>query len=154
MKPYLGPRSLLRLRGVHPDLFAVVKYAISMQSKLDFTVVCGLRSLSRQSELFAAGLTRTMASRHLTGHAVDLAPMVNGKVVWSSPAFRPLSALILTAAHMLQVTVRWGGDWNGNGKSDESFIDMPHFELPRGIYHPDDMDHHSERARSFLAGKL
>ncbi|MGA0556532.1 hypothetical protein ACO2Q8_07775 [Larkinella sp. VNQ87] len=25
--------------------------------------------------------------------------------------------------------VRWGGDFNGNGKADDSFVDRPHFEV-------------------------
>ncbi len=39
------------------------------------------------------------------------------------------------AAKELNVTIRWGGDWNGNGKSeDERFYDSPHFELHRAVY--------------------
>lgn len=36
-------------------------------------------------------------------------------------------------ASELGIPVRWGGDWNGNRKvDDQTFHDLPHFELPRG----------------------
>lgn len=149
MKFFLGPRSLLRLRGVHVDLKAVVLHAIGC-NQIDFTVVCGLRTKERQMEHYLAGATRTLDSRHLTGHAVDLAPYVDGKVCWNTPAFRPLMALMKTSAHILGVPLRCGGDWNGNGIEDEEWKDFPHFELPRGEYAKDDMSSHSYKASEFL----
>ena len=69
----LGTRSRQRLSGVHPDLVAVVKRAIHITEQ-DFTVIEGIRNIKRQRELFKAGKSTTMNSRHLTGHAVDIAP--------------------------------------------------------------------------------
>lgn len=79
----LGARSLLRLQGVHPSLVRVVKRAIRI-TPVDFTVLEGVRSRERQAELVRIGASKTMNSRHLTGHAVDLAPWVGGKS--SAPA--------------------------------------------------------------------
>lgn len=79
MSIILGARSLGRLEGVHPDLVRIVKTAASI-SDLDFTVLEGLRTVERQKELVKQGASKTMKSRHLTGHAVDLAPMINGKI--------------------------------------------------------------------------
>ena len=45
----LGPRSKMRLNGVHPDLVKVVERAIQI-STVDFTVLEGLRSPERQME--------------------------------------------------------------------------------------------------------
>lgn len=73
----LGKTSLNELRGVHPDLVALVKRAIALTAQ-DFTVHDGLRTLAEQQQLIAAGASQTMDSRHLSGHAVDLVPYVNG----------------------------------------------------------------------------
>ena len=118
----LGPRSLERLVGVHPDLVRVVKRAIG-ESPLDFTVLEGLRTLERQKVLFAKGATRTMNSRHLTGHAVDLAPVINGAVSWDWPLYNKLALTVFEAAKTEGVPITWGGNWT-------TFKDGPHWELP------------------------
>lgn len=118
----LGERSLSRLSGVHPDLVRVVKKAAAM-SDLDFTVLEGLRTLERQKELMANGATKTMNSRHLTGHAVDLAPMLGGKISWDWPLYSRLSKIVKAAAAAENVPLQWGGDWR-------TFKDGPHWELP------------------------
>jgi peptidoglycan LD-endopeptidase CwlK len=82
----LASRSLSRLKGVHPDLVRVVKKAAAM-SNLDFTVLEGLRTLDRQRKLLAQGASKTLNSRHITGHAVDLAPLIDGKVSWDWPLY-------------------------------------------------------------------
>ncbi len=118
----LGARSLARLEGVHPDLVRVVKRAAAM-SDLDFTVLEGLRTLDRQRQLFAQKATKTMNSRHLTGHAVDLAPMLGGKVSWDWPLYHRLAKTVKAAAAAEKVPITWGGDWR-------TFKDGPHWELP------------------------
>jgi peptidoglycan L-alanyl-D-glutamate endopeptidase CwlK len=57
----------------------VVERAIQI-TPVDFVVLEGLRTAARQKELYAAGATKIMHSRHLTGHAVDLGALVAGKV--------------------------------------------------------------------------
>lgn len=126
MSIVLGQRSLSRLEGVHPDLVRVVKRAASM-SDLDFTVLEGLRTVERQKELFAQKATKTMNSRHLTGHAVDLAPMLGGKVSWDWPLYNRLSKVVKAAAAIEKVPLTWGGDWR-------TFKDGPHWELPWKTY--------------------
>jgi peptidoglycan L-alanyl-D-glutamate endopeptidase CwlK len=121
-----GARSLKRLEGVHPDLVKVMKRAIGC-STLDFTVLEGRRTVARQKQLMAAGATRTMNSRHLTGHAVDVAPVINGKVRWDGPLYHQLALVIKKAAAELEVPIQWGGDWR-------SFKDGPHWELPWKSY--------------------
>lgn len=122
----LGPRSLLNLRGVHPDLVRVVKRAISI-SDIDFTVIEGLRSVARQKELFAKGATKTMRSRHIHGFAVDIAPYVAGSIRWDWPLFDKIEEAMKKAAKLENVSVTWGGDW-------KSFKDGPHWELPHAKY--------------------
>jgi peptidoglycan L-alanyl-D-glutamate endopeptidase CwlK len=126
MSIILGARSLSRLEGVHPDLVRVVKKAAAM-SDLDFTVLEGLRTIERQRQLMAQGATRTLNSRHLTGHAVDLAPMIGGKVSWDWPLYHRLAKIVKAAAAAENVPIQWGGDWR-------TFKDGPHWELPWKAY--------------------
>lgn len=118
----LGQRSLSRLEGVHPDLVRVVKHTAAL-SDLDFAVLEGLRTSARQKQLFDLGATKTMNSRHLTGHAVDIAPMVGGTVRWDWPLYHQLAVVVKAAAAQEKVPVTWGGDWR-------TFKDGPHWELP------------------------
>jgi peptidoglycan L-alanyl-D-glutamate endopeptidase CwlK len=122
----LGQRSLSRLKGVHPDLVRVVKKA-AILSNLDFTVLEGLRSEERQKQLVSQGASKTMNSRHLTGHAVDLAPMIGGKTRWDWPLYHKLAKVIKAAAADEKVPLQWGGDWR-------AFKDGPHWELPWKFY--------------------
>jgi len=126
----LGKRSLANLKGVHPDLIRVVEEAIFV-TEIDFVVTCGMRTLAEQEVLFKAGASRTMKSRHLTGHAIDLAPIspVDGKVSWAWPFFYHLNAAMKVAAKAVKVPLEWGGDcWLPD------FQDGPHFQLPRKQY--------------------
>ena len=68
----LSDRSRARLKGVHPALVGVIEEAIGI-SPVDFMVTEGLRTAARQAALVKAGASRTLNSRHLTGHAVDVA---------------------------------------------------------------------------------
>jgi len=122
----LGQRSLSRLEGVHPDLVRVVKKAAAL-SDLDFTVLEGLRSVERQKQLVSQGASKTMNSRHITGHAVDLAPMIAGEVRWDWPLYHKLAKIVKSAAADEKVPLQWGGDWR-------AFKDGPHWELPWKFY--------------------
>jgi peptidoglycan L-alanyl-D-glutamate endopeptidase CwlK len=126
MSIVLGQRSLSRLEGVHPDLVRVVKKAAAL-SDLDFTVLEGIRSVERQKQLVSQGASRTMNSRHITGHAVDLAPMIAGEVRWDWPLYHKLAKIIKSAAADEKVPLQWGGDWR-------AFKDGPHWELPWKFY--------------------
>lgn len=121
--PYaFGSRSLQRLEGIHPDLRRVMDRAIAT-TDLDFTVLEGLRSLERQKKLVASGASKTLKSRHLTGHAVDIAPLIEGKVSWDWPLYHKLAKIVKAAAAHEGVKIEWGGDWR-------SFKDGPHWQLP------------------------
>ena len=120
----LTDRCRLRLMGVHPDLVRVVERA---RTDLDFMVTEGMRTAQRQRELMAAGATRTLNSRHLTGHAVDLAVRVAGEVRWDWPLYHRLGTVMKAAAAAESVPIVWGGDWR-------TFRDGPHFELSRTAY--------------------
>ena len=119
----LGRTSEMRLNGVHPDLVRVVRRAIAI-TPIDFTVLEGMRTLARQRQLVARGSSQTMNSRHLTGHAVDIAPLDDdGDVSWDWPLYHQLAPVIKEAARAEGVSIEWGGDWR-------SFKDGPHWQLP------------------------
>ena len=114
-------RSRRNLQGVHNDLVRVVELALDL-SEVDFTVIEGVRTLERQRELVRKGASRTMRSRHLTGHAVDLAPYIGGQIRWDWPPFYKIETAMKAAAEELGIPVEWGGDW--------TFKDGPHWQLP------------------------
>ena len=131
MSVTLTQTSLKRLEGVHPHLATVIKKAAEI-SDIQFQITCGVRTLSAQRKLVAAGYSRTLKSRHIPApnglaHAVDLVVMVSGKPVWTPAAYHRLADAVKAAARQVGVSVEWGGDWS-------SFFDGPHFQLPWASY--------------------
>lgn len=130
----LGVRSRQNLQGVHPDLVKVVERAIQI-TKQDFTVIEGMRTRQRQAQLVKSGASRTMNSRHLTGHAVDLAAWTGREINWDPKLYGEIKEAMFIAGHELNVPLRWGGDWDGDGDTtDQNFHDLVHFELPAKHY--------------------
>ncbi|MDG4856405.1 M15 family metallopeptidase [Mesorhizobium sp. WSM4982] len=118
----LSAQSMKLMTGVHPDLVKVIVRAQEL-APFQLIVTEGLRSVAQQRENIRKGVSWTMNSRHLTGHAVDVAPAVNGKASYSWPLYYKLAPIVKQAAHELGVPVEWGGDWRKNK-------DGPHWQLP------------------------
>lgn len=123
----LSEKSLNKLEGVHDDLVEVVKLAITL-SLVDFSVGEGLRSVERQKQLVKEGKSKTMLSRHLTGHAVDLWAIdpETKKVTWESKYYDMIANAMFEAAAKLGIPLGWGGNW-------KTFKDLVHFELPKSF---------------------
>ena len=119
-------RSLGNLKGIHPDLRRVIDRALQ-ESPLDFIVIEGLRTMPRQRELVATGASKTMNSRHLTGHAVDLLPIGKDGPAFDWPLYDKLGPAVKSAADAEGVEITWGGDWT-------KFRDGPHFQLSWDAY--------------------
>ncbi len=117
-----GDRSISRMDGLHPDLKKVMNQAI-LATDLDFTVLEGVRTLERQKQMVETGASTTLNSRHLDGHAVDIAPFVGGEVRWDWPLYYRLAVIVKAAAKEVGVPIEWGGDW-------KTFKDGPHWQLP------------------------
>jgi peptidoglycan LD-endopeptidase CwlK len=121
-----------KLQGTHPDLQRVIEKAAEL-APYDIQVLEGVRTLEKQRALLEKGATTTMRSRHLTGHAVDLAPVVDTdgdgdvEVSWHWPHYFQLAIVVKQAAKACDVPIEWGGDWT-------SFKDGPHWQLPWGKY--------------------
>lgn len=140
-----GSRSKQRLKGIHPNLRAVTDKALEV-STVDFSVLEGLRSYERQRELVDRGVSWTMNSRHLTGHAVDLIPYPLDPR-WPIEDWWPIADAMIKASHLLDIPIRWGGNWKVNDvrrwhgtaellnkKYTGRHNDSPHFELTRRYY--------------------
>lgn len=133
----LDATSEMRLVGVNPVLVDVVRLAAG-RVPFQLFVVEGLRTKARQAQLYAQGrtspgkvVTWTLASKHIDGRAVDLAPLRNGAIDWSSPKdFDAIARAMFGAAAELGHRVRWGADWDSDGRPRErGEQDSPHFEL-------------------------
>ena len=145
----LSQRSLDKLEGVHPDMVKCVKSAIE-GSKVDFGVICGLRTEAEQRDLVDKGASQTMASKHLEGLAVDLMAYVGSRASWELNLYDDIADAMAKAAKEHNVPIKWGAAWSiGNIaqwnssmegamnsyidlRRDEGrrpFIDGPHFEL-------------------------
>lgn len=146
----LGTGSLAKLKGVDPALVRVIKRAIGI-SKVDFKVVCGVRTLAEQQALYAQGRTKpgpivtwTLKSRHIPdsrglGCAVDLLPAPYDWVVKDNPStpeiddnFKLMADAMMKAAQIEGVPIRWGANWDGDTMiREKGESDNPHFELFR-----------------------
>ena len=121
-----GIKSVAKMTGLHPDLKAVLYRAIEL-TDVDFSIIEGLRTLERQKQMVASGASKTLNSRHLDGHAVDIAPYVGGEIRWDWPLYYKLAKAMKAAAKEVGVPIEWGGDWI-------RFKDGPHWQLPWGKY--------------------
>ena len=145
----LSKRSLARLEGVNPKLVTVVKTAITM-SKIDFGVICGLRTIEEQRELVAKGASQTMKSKHIDGNAVDLMAYIGSRGSWEMNLYDDIADAMKIAADEHNIQIRWGAAWHitdlrewdssmqdamneyidlRRSQGRRPFIDGPHFEL-------------------------
>ena len=115
-------RSLRNLQDVHPDFVLVARRALELTT-VDFIVTEGRRGSARQEQLIAEGRSWTKNSRHLTGHAIDVAAYVDGSVSWDWKYYELIAQAFKQASHELGIPIEWGGDWHQRK-------DGPHFQLP------------------------
>lgn len=145
----LSQRSLDRLVGVDASLIETVKKAITL-TRVDFGVVQGMRTVEEQRRLVARGASKTMASKHLVGRAVDLMAYIDGRASWELNLYDDVADAMKAAAAETGVKLRWGAAWQIDDISEwggtmeqamtayidlrrsqgrRPFIDGPHFEL-------------------------
>lgn len=110
----------------------VINEAIK-DTPVDFTVVCGHRGEKEQNEAFKNGFSKLKypKGKHNKNpsKAVDIVPYPK---MWdaSKEEFEILAFHILATGKKLGIKLKWGNDWNMNGRSDdEKFHDSPHYEL-------------------------
>jgi len=124
----LADRSIKALDGVHSDLVAIVYRADELGAR--FHITEGMRTPERQAALVKAGKSRTLKSRHLTGHAVDFVALTHDGAVTYAEPMRAVADAFKVAARELGHPIEWGGDWR-------TFKDAPHIELSRKAYPAD-----------------
>ena len=129
--------SLERLKTCHPDLQKIVH---ATDRTMGLSVLCGYRNGLEQEVAFRSGASKLTFPNSKHNHnpslAVDIIPyFVLGKqhYDWNDKlAFARLAGVMFAKAHDMGVKLRWGGDWDMDGRSaDQTFNDLPHFELIR-----------------------
>lgn len=144
-----------KLVGIHPDLLAVIEEAAKT---VEMHALEGVRSDEQAyinygkgrtvAQLAAKGvparyaqpkvakvtwLSNPLATKHRKqadgfGHAADMFP---APYSWTDlGAFDRMAEAVFAAAYKLNVHIRWGADWDGDGHPRErGESDSPHFEI-------------------------
>ena len=138
---HFGKKSQERLNTCHKDLIEICNKVIK---NYDFSILEGTRSLKQQQEYFNTGRSKldgiNQKSKHQSSPslAIDIAPYPinfnnNSK---ARARFYLLAGYMFQASEMLFETgiithkLRWGGDCDlDKDFHDQSFDDLPHFEL-------------------------
>ena len=124
-----GRRSRERLKGVDVKLVNVLNELIKI---MDVTIIEGVRSDEKQKEYFDKGKSKidgiTKKGQHQLGKAVDLAPY---PIDWNDrDTFYYMGGMLRGIAQQLNINIRYGGDWDGDGKTkDNNFDDLVHIEI-------------------------
>jgi len=137
--PSFGKKSLKRLETCHPDIQKIMNIIIT---HYDCSVLCGYRDKLTQTLAFEQKRSKVEwpYSKHnkYPSIAIDVVPY---PIDWGEKGtsaqrrkaiarFYHFAGYVQMAADILQIKIRWGGDWDGDYNfSDQSFDDLPHFEL-------------------------
>lgn len=145
----LSDRSTAKLDKVDSNLVAIVRMAI-LETKVDFGVICGLRTIEEQKVLVDKGVSQTMDSKHISGSAVDLMAYVGSRASWELNLYDDIADSMKKASKLVDVPIRWGAAWHikdiakyegtmedamneyidlRRSQGRRPFIDGPHFEL-------------------------
>ncbi len=108
---YLSKKSLSILDTVNPPLQEVTQLAIK-KSRVDFGVICGVRTMSEQQALVDSGASKTMKSKHLEGNAVDVMAYVGSRGSWEITLYDDIADAFKAAAVELDIGIRWGAAWH------------------------------------------
>ena len=151
-----GNSSKERRDTCHKDLILILDTALSL-SNVDFGISEGHRTIQKQQEYYAIGRTTELHRKPITNvDGVNKKGKHNYKpslaadiYIWHSDKstrreiaydkvhISYVAGIIDTAAKLLYKqgktshTIRWGGNWDRDGviAFDQSFDDLPHFEL-------------------------
>lgn len=131
-----------RLQTCHPDLIAIFEEAIK-RSPIDFGIAEGQRSIEDQQKYFREGkskidgITKKGKHNYNPSLAVDIYAFFSGKASWDKDHLCVIAGVVIAVSDILYEggatdhRLRWGGNWDMDGEviSDQSFQDLPHFEL-------------------------
>lgn len=141
---HYGRASNEKLAKAHPTLAMVFRLALEM-SPIDISIVHSYRGKELQNQLVEDGASKTPwpKSRHNSSRdpeyagmevsdAIDFAPYIKGQgIPWNDThLFCVVAGVVLAAANEMGVDLRWGGDWDRDGSTeDQTFMDWGHIEL-------------------------
>ena len=140
LKTYsFGKTSKERLETCHSDLGTLFNYVVR---KYDCSILQGYRSRAEQNSYFKSGQSKLKwpKSKHNSkpSRAVDVAPY---PIDWGESGtqeqrrkaiarFYHFAGYVLAMAEVLNIEVRWGGDWDSDKDfADQNFDDLVHWEL-------------------------
>lgn len=151
-----GDNSSKKRDTCHSDLILILDTALSI-SKVDFGISEGHRSVSKQQSYYSIGRTTELHRKPITNvdgvnkkgkHnyypslASDLFiwhsdKSTRQKIAYDNVHLAYVAGVIDATAELLynqgkiSHKIRWGGNWDGDGviAYDQSFDDLPHFEL-------------------------
>tara|TARA_Y100001963_G_C6453225_1_gene296786 strand:- start:101 stop:496 length:396 start_codon:yes stop_codon:yes gene_type:complete len=127
--PKFGKKSKKNLATCDEDLIALFKEVVKY---FDCTVLEGHRGEKLQNKYFDEGKSKL---RYPDGNhnnnpstAVDVVPY---PIDWDDrERMTYFAGFVKGVAYQMGIPIRWGGDWNNNNQlKDNSFDDLPHFEL-------------------------
>jgi peptidoglycan L-alanyl-D-glutamate endopeptidase CwlK len=127
--PSFSSRSKKRLEQCHPDIQKVFNEVIK---HVDCTVLEGHRDQETQDEYYRQGRSKlrfpNSKHNHSPSMAIDCAPY---PIDWNDrDRFYYFGGMVLGIASSMGIKMRWGGDWDmDNTFKDQTFHDLPHFEL-------------------------
>lgn len=121
-------RSMKNLENVDADLkkifMEVIKY-----SPYDFAITEGVRTIERQRELVRQKKSWTMNSYHLSGKAVDICVLIDGKANWEYEYYAVIAKIVKFFAEEMcreegkNFSITWGGNWKQ--------VDACHFQIEK-----------------------
>jgi len=129
--PEFSKKSNEKKLSCHVDLQLILNQAIEI---IDFSVIKGFRGEEEQNKAFDGGFSKLKypKSKHnkKPSMAVDIQPYPYPNHKYLSRQCTFIAGVVMGCAYDLDLKIRWGGDWNGNGRIDDNnFNDLFHFEL-------------------------
>lgn len=128
--PTLDKASGARLAKAHPLLRKLFN---EVARRTDVVILDSQRSRAAQELAYRAKRSKAKFGQSAHNWAPAIALDVCPKPIdWKDtrPFVTLAKEIVLPLAREMKIPIRWGGDWNMNGKTeDERFVDMPHYEL-------------------------
>lgn len=107
--------------------------------QLDLALHSGKRAAAEQLALLEKGVTQVEHSKHMgdseedDADAIDLVPVVNGKLSWDDYYCLVMARAAQRAAQYLDIPVRWGGVWDRDLRdmSDNLAVEVTNYRARR-----------------------
>ncbi len=128
----ISPNSLDKLSQCYYELQRLVR---TVSERMSLIVSCGHRGEVEQNRAYIEGKSKLQFpnSKHntLPSLAVDIEPLKRSKIDWNDKVmFYYFAGYVMAVADLIDVKIRWGGNWNMNDDlHDQTFNDLCHFEV-------------------------